>query len=70
MRHKSKNKTRPLFTLSLEMTRLVKETRLLLVPRVNSDIYRKLLCDKYEIAGAPSFVSLFPCGFQSRSGSG
>ena len=26
------NKTRPLFTLSLEMTRLVKETRLLLVP--------------------------------------
>ena len=32
MRHKSKNKTRPLFTLSLEMTRLVNETRLLLVP--------------------------------------
>ena len=29
MRHKSKNKTR---TLSLEMTRLVNETRLLLVP--------------------------------------
>ena len=26
------NKTRPLFTLSLEMTRLVNETRLLLVP--------------------------------------
>ena len=39
MRHKSKNKTRPLFTLSLEMTRLVNETRLLLVPSVNSDIY-------------------------------
>ena len=39
MRHKSKNKTRPLFTLSLEMTRLVNETRLLLVPGVNSDIY-------------------------------
>ena len=39
MRHKSKNKTRPLFTLSLERTRLVKETRLLLVPSVNSDIY-------------------------------
>ena len=39
MRHKSKNKTRPLFTLSLEMTRLVNETRLLLVPCVNSDIY-------------------------------
>ena len=38
MRHKSKNKTRPLFTLSLEMTRLVNETRLLLVPGVNSDI--------------------------------
>ena len=37
MRHKSKNKTRPLFTLSLEMTRLVKETRLLLVPSVNLD---------------------------------
>ena len=31
MRHKSNNKTRPLFTLSLEMTRLVNETRLLLV---------------------------------------
>ena len=29
MRHKSNNKTRPLFTLSLEMTRLVNETRLL-----------------------------------------
>ena len=39
MRHKSKNKTRPLFTLSLEMTRLVNETRLLLVPGINSDIY-------------------------------
>ena len=39
MRHKSKNKTRPLITLSLEMTRLVNETRLLLVPGVNSDIY-------------------------------
>ena len=39
MRHKSKNKTRPLFTLSLEMTRLVNETRLLLVPGANSDIY-------------------------------
>ena len=39
MRHKSKNKTRPLFTLLLEMTRLVNETRLLLVPGVNSDIY-------------------------------
>ena len=37
MRHKSKNKTRPLFTLSLEMTRLVNETRLLLVPGVNLD---------------------------------
>ena len=33
------NKTRPLFTLSLEMTRLVNETRLLLVPSVNSDVY-------------------------------
>ena len=31
------NKTRPLFTLSLEMTRLVNETRLLLVPGVNLD---------------------------------
>ena len=39
MRHKSNNKTRPLFTLSLEMTRLVNETRLLLVPCFNSDIY-------------------------------
>ena len=43
MRHKSKNKTRPLFTLSLEMTRLVNETRLLLVPSVNSDIYSTLI---------------------------
>ena len=40
MRHKSKNKTRPLVTLSLEMTRLVNDTRLLLVPSVNSDIYQ------------------------------
>ena len=32
MRHKNNNKTRPLFTLSLEMTRLVNETRLLLLP--------------------------------------
>ena len=39
MRHKSNNKTRPLFTLSLEMTRLVNKTRLLLVPCFNSDIY-------------------------------
>ena len=39
MRHKSNNKTRPLFTLSLEMTRLVNETRLLLVPCFNSDIH-------------------------------
>ena len=39
MRHKSNNKTRPLFTLSLEMTRLVNETRLLLVPCFNLDIY-------------------------------
>ena len=36
------NKTRPLFTLSLEMTRLVNKTRLLLVPGVNSDIYSML----------------------------
>ena len=41
MRHKSNNKTRPLFTLSLEMTRLVNETRLLLVPCFNLDIYGK-----------------------------
>ena len=40
MRHKSKNKIRPLFTLSLEMTRLV-ETRLLLVLGVNSDMVYK-----------------------------
>ena len=39
MRQTTVNKTRPLFTLSLEMTRLVNETRLLLVPGVNSDIY-------------------------------
>ena len=40
---KVKNKTRPLFTLSLELTRLVNETRLLLVPGVNSDVYGTLL---------------------------
>ena len=45
MRHKSNNKTRPLFTLSLEMTRLVNETRLLLVPGVNSNIYG--MCMQY-----------------------
>ena len=44
MRHKSNNKTRPLFTLSLEMTRLVNKTRLLLVPSVNSDIYGMYPC--------------------------
>ena len=43
MRHKSNNKTRPLFTLPLEMTRLVNETRLLLVPCFNLDIYGNLL---------------------------
>ena len=43
LRHKSNNKTRPLFTLSLEMTRLVNETRLLLVPCFNSDIYGMFL---------------------------
>ena len=42
MRHKSNNKTKPLFTLSLEMTRLVNETRLLLVHCFNSDIYGNL----------------------------
>ena len=50
MRHKNKNKTRPLFTLSLEMTRLVNKTRL---PSVNSDIYGTYLnvtfIDGYEI---------------------
>ena len=48
MRHKSKNKTRPQFTLSLEMTRLVNETRLLLVPGVNSDIYGTFLIVLYR----------------------
>ena len=44
------NKTRPLFTLLLEMTcRLVNETRLLLVPGVNSDIY-----------SMPIFPTVFP----------
>ena len=52
MRHKSKNKTRPLFTLSLEMTRLVNETRLLLVPGVNLDIYSKCQFNlQYHIIG-------------------
>ena len=54
MRHKSNNKTRPLFTLSLEMTRLVNETRLLLVPCFNSDIYGNCALssvDKWERGG-------------------
>ena len=41
------NKTRPLFTLSLEMTRLVNETRLLLVPGINLDIYGIYMCMVY-----------------------
>ena len=49
MRHKSKNKTRPLFTLSLEMTRLVNKTRLLLVPGVNSDIYTVHVLDLLQV---------------------
>ena len=51
------NKTRPLFTLSLEMTRLVNQTRLLLVPCVNSDIYGSSLWDmklsKKTLLGCP-----------------
>ena len=46
------NKTRPLFTLSLEMTRRVNKTRLLLVPSVNSDIYGNHLisgCDDGDV---------------------
>ena len=58
MRHKSTNKTRPLFTLSLEMTRLVNETRLLLVPCFNSDIYSMLLLETYH-------VILAKCGVKS-----
>ena len=42
MRHKSNNKTRPLFTLSLEMTRLVNETRLLLVALIQ---YGTFFCE-------------------------
>ena len=57
MRHKSKNMTRPLFTLSLEMTRLVTETRLLLVPGVNSDIY-----GTYIAVGSSSIAGVLkPC---------
>ena len=41
-------KARPLFTLSLEMTRLVNETRLLLVPGVNSDIYGVIILTKIQ----------------------
>ena len=43
------NKTRPLFTLSLEMTRLVNETRLLLVPGVNSDIYGRTIATIHNV---------------------
>ena len=49
MRHKSNNKTRPLFTLSLEMTRLINETRLLLVPCFNSDIYGMYVCPNFVV---------------------
>ena len=53
MRHKNKNKTRPLFTLSLEMTK----TRLLLVPGFNLDIY----CIQLNLA---NLKSLGPEGVQ------
>ena len=60
MRHKSNNKTRPLFTLSLEMTRLVNETRLLLVPCFNSDIYGT------QVLGATCIVvDTYMCSFQN-----
>ena len=49
------NKTRPLFTLSLEMTRLVNETRLLLVPCVNSDIYGTYI--HHELPAVGNIVS-------------
>ena len=60
MRHKSNNKTRPLFTLSLEMTRLVNETRLLLVPGVNSDIYGRLCTEFGGGGGALAFRTPSP----------
>ena len=59
MRHKSNNKTRPLFTLSLEMTRLVNETRLLLVPCFNSDIYGTYI---HTYTYIPYEVPLVRCG--------
>ena len=50
------NKTRPLFTLSLEMTRLVNETRLLLVPCVNSDIYSTSIPVNMKFRAASMFA--------------
>ena len=72
MRHKSKNKTRPLFTLSLEMTRLVNETRCLLVPGVNSDIYTCSMCMQLiqeAVLGGSNGWRLRGHGFDSRIGS-
>ena len=60
MKHKSKNKTRPLFTLSLEMTRLVNETRLLLVPGVNSDIIIIQYCRLFNIGGRTRGAAALP----------
>ena len=57
MRHKSKNKTRPLFTLSLEMARLVNETRLLLVPSVNLGAHRPTV-SKYSISAPQGLLQV------------
>ena len=65
MRHKSNNKTRPLFTLSLEMTRLVKETRLLLVPGVNSVIAPTSVGTAEEVSCLGKFYNP-PCRSQKN----
>ena len=61
MRHKSNNKTRPLFTLSLEMTRLVNETRLLLVPCFNSDIYGKYIYHSQKLGQGNLNLFIWSC---------
>ena len=71
MRHKSKNKTRPLFTLPLEMTRLVNETRLLLVPGVNSDIYSMLTPTNMKITVGSRVLTcrgMHACKSRNRKG--
>ena len=62
------NKTRPLFTLLLEMTRLVNETRLLLVPGINSHIYHIYTPPTHTPAYGPDVIMCrLPSGLTESS---